>query len=238
MGQRGENVHGFLGLVPLLLRRPGADGAHVVQPIGQLDDDDPDVLRHGQQHLAHILRLLLLLGGKGDFVQLGHPVHQGGHIGAELLLHIRQLHRGILHHIVEDGGHDGLAVHPQIHQDAGHQQGMTNIILPRRSLLPLMGLAGQLDGPIHRVQIVRLFAFHNAPFQLDDHLVDRQIRAHLLIHTGFLPFPERRDASERASSSIMYRSAGIASRGWRSSPPSPRPGGRRYAAGRPNLPGR
>ena len=37
-------------------------GAHIVQPVTDLDEDDPDVLGHGQQHFAQILHLLLLRG--------------------------------------------------------------------------------------------------------------------------------------------------------------------------------
>jgi len=34
--------------------------AHVVRAVGQFDQDDPDVLGHRDQHLAEVLRLLLL----------------------------------------------------------------------------------------------------------------------------------------------------------------------------------
>ncbi len=45
----------------LLLGRQRGDGAHVVQPIGELDEHDTDVLRHRQEHLADVLGLLLLV---------------------------------------------------------------------------------------------------------------------------------------------------------------------------------
>jgi hypothetical protein len=32
-----------------------------VQSIGELDHDDPDIVRHGEKHLAEILCLLFLL---------------------------------------------------------------------------------------------------------------------------------------------------------------------------------
>ena len=74
------------GLVPLLLRRACIPGWRmIVQPVGQLDDDDPDVLGHGHQHFPQVLRLLLLPGGVGDLAQLGDAVHQQGHLLAELL---------------------------------------------------------------------------------------------------------------------------------------------------------
>ena len=67
-------VEGLLGddLSPVLAQR--LERPHVVEPVRQLDQDDPDVLRHGHQHLSHrsgpdlvVLRTLraLQLGGLG-----------------------------------------------------------------------------------------------------------------------------------------------------------------------------
>ena len=35
--------------------------AHVVQPVGELDDDDPPIISHGNEHRAQVLDLLLQL---------------------------------------------------------------------------------------------------------------------------------------------------------------------------------
>lgn len=58
--QRRIDLHRFKRLVAALLLGHDLDRAHVVQPVGQLDDDHAHILRHGEQHLAHVLRLLLL----------------------------------------------------------------------------------------------------------------------------------------------------------------------------------
>jgi hypothetical protein len=50
--------------------------AHVVQAVGQLDQDDAHVARHGQQHLAEVLRLRLDLALEFDFLQLGQAVDE------------------------------------------------------------------------------------------------------------------------------------------------------------------
>src|SRR5260370_15982032 len=42
--------------------RQRIERAHVVEAVGQLDEDDPKVLRHRHHHLADVLRLLLLVG--------------------------------------------------------------------------------------------------------------------------------------------------------------------------------
>ena len=58
VGQRGVNLECLVGDAGLLLRWQGAEGAHVVEPVGEFDEHDPDVVDHGQEHLAQVLRLL------------------------------------------------------------------------------------------------------------------------------------------------------------------------------------
>ena len=49
-------------------------------------------------------------------------------------------YRGVLHHVVEQRGHDGLAVKVEVGQDAGNRDRMGNIRLAARAGLPLMGI--------------------------------------------------------------------------------------------------
>jgi hypothetical protein len=69
---------------PLLARRIG-QRAHVVRAVGQLDQDDAHVARHGQQHLAERLGLVFFAGVELQLVELGEPVDQFRHRGAEAL---------------------------------------------------------------------------------------------------------------------------------------------------------
>ncbi len=48
--------------------------AHVVQPVGELDQDHPDVLGHRQQQLAEILGLGSLGRGQLQLRQLGDAI--------------------------------------------------------------------------------------------------------------------------------------------------------------------
>jgi len=43
---------GFLGYALLFLGRHNVEGLHVMKPVGQFDEDDPYVFRHGHQHFA------------------------------------------------------------------------------------------------------------------------------------------------------------------------------------------
>ncbi len=89
-GDGGIDVQGFAGDAAARFRAHGAEGAHVVQAVGQLDHDHPQVLGHGQEHLAEVFGLRLQLGVELDLGQLADPVHQLGdfrpEVGAELIL--------------------------------------------------------------------------------------------------------------------------------------------------------
>ena len=60
----------------LLRRRQARQRAHVVQAVGQLDDDDADVLGHRHEHLAQVLDLRVFLRLVRDARQLGDAVDE------------------------------------------------------------------------------------------------------------------------------------------------------------------
>ena len=66
-------------------RRHRVQRAHVVQAVGELDQDDAHVARHRQQHLAEVLGLRVLLRLEFDLVQLGQAIDELGHRLAEVL---------------------------------------------------------------------------------------------------------------------------------------------------------
>ena len=62
-------------LLPLLGEE--VQRAHVVQAVGKLDDDDADVLRHGDEELSKVFRLLLFLRLEDDLIELGDARDEG-----------------------------------------------------------------------------------------------------------------------------------------------------------------
>jgi len=58
--ERCVDLHRLVRDPLLLLGRQVMQRAHVVEPIAQLDEDDTDVARHREQHLAKVFGLLLL----------------------------------------------------------------------------------------------------------------------------------------------------------------------------------
>ena len=60
VGDRRVDVAGLLRDLDAALLGQVVERPHVVEPVGELDEDDPDVVHHRQQHLAEVLRLALL----------------------------------------------------------------------------------------------------------------------------------------------------------------------------------
>jgi len=61
------NIEGFLGNGSTLILFMKLKGFHIVQTIGQLDQDHPDVIGHGQEHLPDTLRLAILTAVERKF---------------------------------------------------------------------------------------------------------------------------------------------------------------------------
>jgi hypothetical protein len=86
----------------LLLRGQAVQRAHVVEPVGELDQDDPDVLGHREQHLADVLGLLLLVAVGAEARQLGDTVDELCDLRPEALFDIAERELGVLGDIVEE----------------------------------------------------------------------------------------------------------------------------------------
>ncbi len=78
LGERGVDLEGLARDPELLLRRQAAQGPHVVEAVGELDEDDADVLGHRQEHLPDVLGLLLLVAQRAEPGQLGDAVDEQG----------------------------------------------------------------------------------------------------------------------------------------------------------------
>ena len=108
--QWGVDVERFLGHRPPADLRQGLDRPHVVESVGQLHQHHPDVLRHGDEHLADVLGLRLFGAVEGDFLELGDARDQLADRRPEALLQVGDGKVGVLHRVVEDGGGQGVAM--------------------------------------------------------------------------------------------------------------------------------
>ncbi|MDZ7821396.1 MAG: hypothetical protein U5N26_06055 [Candidatus Marinimicrobia bacterium] len=65
--------------------RQGVEGAHIVEAVGEFDDDHPDVIGNAQEHLAEILGLLLLFALELDAADLGDAVDEADDLRGEFI---------------------------------------------------------------------------------------------------------------------------------------------------------
>ena len=92
----------------------GRQGPQVVHPVGQLDDQDPQVDGGGDDHLLERLGLGVI--APAGAVELGHPVDEDRDLGAELRLDLADGQAGVLHRVVQQRGDQGGGVHADLGQ--------------------------------------------------------------------------------------------------------------------------
>ena len=135
--------------------------AHVVQPVAELDDDDPRVLGDREQQLPVVLHLLLGGAPEGEAGDLGEAVHDPGDLGAELAGDVLGADVGVLDHVVQQRGGDGGAVEQLLRQDQGHRDAVGDEVLARHPLLAPVGGRAEAEGPIDEIEVQPI----GVPFQ-------------------------------------------------------------------------
>ena len=101
-------------LLHLLLLAEVLDRAHVVEPVGELDQDHADVLRHRHDHLAVVLGLGLLAALERDPRQLRDALDELRDLVAELGAELVELGLGVLDDVVQERRGDRLLVEVEL----------------------------------------------------------------------------------------------------------------------------
>ena len=153
LGQRRVDLHGLAGDAQLLLRRQAVQRAHVVEPVGELDQDDPDVLGHRQEHLPDVLGLLLLVAVGAELGQLGDAVDELGDLRPEALLDVGQAVLGVLGDVVQERRLDRRGIEPELGQDLGRGDRMGDVRLAGRPALAFVGEHGQVERAPDRLEV-------------------------------------------------------------------------------------
>ena len=138
VGQRCIDLQSLVGNALLLLEWHRGDGAHVVETIGQLDDENPEVLGHRHQHLAHRRGLLGFLGVELDALELGDTIDDGRDFGTELTIDIGDGDLGVFNRIVKECGGDGGVVETDVGDDLGHGERVVDVPLAALARLALV----------------------------------------------------------------------------------------------------
>jgi hypothetical protein len=147
LGQRRVDLERLAGNSLLLLGRQAVQGAHVVQAVGQLDEDDPDVLGHREEHLPDVLGLLLLVAVGAEPGELGDPVDELRHLGAEPLLDVAEAELGVLGNVMQERGLDRDEVDPELRERLRRGDRVRDVVLAGGALLACV----RLDGEVERV---------------------------------------------------------------------------------------
>ncbi len=144
VSQRRVNVERLAGDGLLAVGLQMLERAHVVQPVGQLDEHHAHIRDHGQQHLAHVFCLAVLAIGELDFVDLGDALDDVGHLVAEAGGNLLIGGGSVFHRVVQQARGDGGRVHLHLRQHFGHFKRMNNVRLARGAHLPVMMLDAEL----------------------------------------------------------------------------------------------
>jgi hypothetical protein len=179
VGDRRVDLQGLLRLVDLLLLGHRADRPHVVQAVGELDEDDPDVRGHRHHHLAVVLRLGLVAGLEGDALELRDAVDQARDLVAELTLDLLERRARVLDRVVEQRGAERRGVQPHPGADLGHADGMGDEVLAGLALLVGVVLTREDESLDHAAAVDP----RDGPVRvlLDDR---EEVREQLALHRG------------------------------------------------------
>ncbi len=132
---RRVDVERLARLVDLLLLRHRADRPHVVQAIGELDQDDADVRRHRDHHLAVVLGLRLVARLEGESGQLRDAVDEAGDLFAKRVADLRQRSARVLDGVVQQRRAQRLGIEAHPGADLRDADGVGDEVLARAPAL-------------------------------------------------------------------------------------------------------
>ena len=139
-----------MAIAPLLASgASAADRAHVVEPVGELDQQHADVARHRHDHLADVLGLLLLARLELEyFSSFVSPSTIRRHLVAELVARCRRRVTSVSSTVsCSSAAIEGRRVQAQVGEDLGHGERMLDEVLSRLALLALVRVLGERDTP-------------------------------------------------------------------------------------------
>jgi len=149
-GERGIDVERLFRHAAARRLRHVMQGAHVVQTIGELDQQHAHVVGDREQELAQVLRLLRLLSHQIEFLQLGEALDQTADLRAEQAVDLRPRRFGVLDRVVQEGGRDGGVIELEIGEDRGDFDRVRKIRIARGAALIAVRLHRVDVGPVEQ----------------------------------------------------------------------------------------
>ena len=140
------NIERFTCNAIALVRAHRIERAHVVQTVGELDQDDADIARHGQQHFSKAFGLLLGFCGEVKTVELGKPVNKVPDLSAEFFDQFLLGNTLVVHDIVQKRRAQRVDVKLPARADLGHGDGVRDVRGAAGSELAKMRLISEAVG--------------------------------------------------------------------------------------------
>ena len=150
MRERRVDLERLARLLELLLLRHRRERPHVVEAVGELDQDDPDVRGHRDHHLAVVLGLVLVAALERDPGELRDAVDEPGDRVAEELAHLVEARRRVLDRVVEERCAEGFRVQAKAGADLRDLDRVRDEVLARAAALVGVALAGEREGLLDR----------------------------------------------------------------------------------------
>ena len=150
------NIERFASNAAALVRAHGIERAHVVQTVGELDQDDADIARHGQQHFSKAFGLLLRFCGEVKAVKLGKPVDEIADLIAELLDQFLLGDTLVFHDIVQKRRTQSVDVKLPARADLGYGNRVRDVRGAAGTELAKMGLVSEAVGVANLGNILRI----------------------------------------------------------------------------------
>ncbi len=152
-GERRIDVERLLGDAAARGRRHEFQRAHVVQAVGELDQQHADVVGDRQQQLAQVLGLLGLARHQFEPLQLGQALDQRADLVAEHLVDLGARRLGVLDGVVQQRRDDGGVVELEVGEDRRDFERMREIRIAGGARLRAVRLHGVDIGAVEQVLV-------------------------------------------------------------------------------------
>ena len=119
-----------------------------MEAVGELDKHHSHIVGHGDEHLAQalVVQVVFGVGTPQLFVvhagELGDRVDQAGDLAPEVPLQVFIGDAAVLHHVMEEGSAEGVAIKPEVGQNQSRIEGVFHVGLARAAGLTIVAVAG------------------------------------------------------------------------------------------------
>ena len=136
---RRINIHCLTSLFLLFCRSHELQCTHIMQTVRKFNDNNPDILSHGKEHLSQILRLKFQFVRRISYTaKFRNTVYQKSYLFSKLLFDIILTNLSIFHYVMKKSRDNCLLIHLKIRKNDCYPERVDNIRFSRLSLLVSM----------------------------------------------------------------------------------------------------